>query len=80
MCSWDGSAAGVPVRLLGPPTSAPGAREAVVDVPDLTAAGARAQPMTDDGAADLYGDGKEAEDLSHPAWQKSRGAWFTLGG
>ena len=69
-----------PVKLLDLPTSDPGAWEAIVDVPDLTAAGARAQLMTDDGAADLYGDGEEAKDLSHPEWQKSRSTWFTLGG
>lgn len=51
-----------------------------MDVPDLTAAGARAQLMTDNGAADLYGDGEEAKDLGRPEWQKSRSTWFTLGG
>ncbi|MFE0625953.1 hypothetical protein ACFW3D_03195 [Streptomyces sp. NPDC058864] len=78
--SWDGSAGSAPVKLLDLPTSDPGAWEAVVEVPDLTATGARAQLMTDNGAADLYGDGKEAKDLTHPEWQKSRTTWFTLGG
>ncbi|WP_329191290.1 hypothetical protein [Actinacidiphila glaucinigra] len=36
--------------------------------------------MTDNGAADLYGDGEEAKDLGRPEWQKSRSTWFTLGG
>lgn len=51
-----------------------------MDVPDLTVPGARAQLPADNGAADLYGDGKEAKDLTHPEWQKSRSTWFTLGG
>ncbi|KOV70977.1 hypothetical protein [Streptomyces sp. MMG1121] len=41
-------------------------------------AASRVQLITDDGAADLYGDGTEAKDLSHPEWQKSRTTWFTL--
>ncbi|MFD4562724.1 hypothetical protein ACFWP5_51945 [Streptomyces sp. NPDC058469] len=78
--SWTGSAADRPVKLRDLPTSDPGAWEAVVDVPDLTASGARAQLITDDGAADLYGDGTEAKDLSHEEWQKSRSTWFTVTG
>jgi hypothetical protein len=58
----------------------PGAWKAAVDVPDLTVPGARVQLMTDNGAADRSGDGQEAKDPTHPEWQKSRSAWFTLGG
>lgn len=47
-------------------------------VPDLSVAGARVQLITDSGSADLYGDGTEAKDLTHPEWKKSRAAWFTL--
>ncbi|MEV0484412.1 hypothetical protein AB0I69_27830 [Streptomyces sp. NPDC050508] len=78
--SWTGNAADSPVKLRDLPTTDPGAWEAVVDVPDLTASGARAQLITDDGSADLYGDGTEAKDLSYPEWQKSRSTWFTVTG
>ncbi|MET7679642.1 hypothetical protein [Streptomyces sp. NPDC005423] len=78
--SWTGNAADRPVQLRSLPTSDPGAWEAVVDVPDLTVPGARAQLITDDGAADLYGDGTDAKDLTHPEWQKSRATWFTVTG
>ncbi|MFI8241545.1 DUF3616 domain-containing protein [Streptomyces sp. NPDC085866] len=75
---WDGVAGHQPVKVLDLPTSDAGAWESVVSVPDLDAAGARVQLITDDGAADLYGDATEAKDLSHPEWQKSRTTWFTL--
>ncbi|MFI9241362.1 hypothetical protein ACIGXF_01970 [Streptomyces sp. NPDC053086] len=77
--SWDGIPGHRPVRVLDLPTADAGGWESVVSVPDLTAAGARVQLITDDGAADLYGDGTEAKDLTHPEWQKSRSTWFTLG-
>ncbi|MFI0809970.1 hypothetical protein [Streptomyces echinatus] len=76
--SWDGVAGHRPVKVLDLPTADAGGWESVVSVPDLTAAGARVQLLTDDGAADLYGDGTEAKDLTHPEWQKSRTTWFTL--
>ncbi|MFI2757356.1 hypothetical protein ACH5A3_00545 [Streptomyces echinatus] len=76
--SWDGVAGHRPVKVLDLPTADAGGWESVVSVPDLTAAGARVQLITDDGAADLYGDGTEAKDLTHPEWQKSRTTWFTL--
>jgi hypothetical protein len=78
--SWDGDPAHAPVKRLDLPTSDPGGWEAIVDVPDLTVSGARAQLITDDGSADLYGDGTEAKDLTHPEWKKSRATWFTVGG
>jgi Protein of unknown function (DUF3616) len=76
---WDGVAGDAPAKLLDLPTDDQGAWEAVVDVPDLTASGARAQLLTDDGADDLYGDGQQAKDLSHEEWQKDRAVWFPLG-
>jgi Protein of unknown function (DUF3616) len=76
--SWDGVAAHAPVKVLDLPTADAGAWESVVDVPDLGQPGARAQLITDDGDADLYGDGTQAKDLGHPEWQKSRTTWFTL--
>ncbi|MFK0176846.1 DUF3616 domain-containing protein [Streptomyces xanthochromogenes] len=78
--SWDGVAGHAPVKRADLPTSDPGGWEAVVDVPDLSQAGARAQFITDDGSADLYGDGTEAKDLSHAEWKKSRATWFTVTG
>ncbi|WP_335935979.1 DUF3616 domain-containing protein [Streptomyces sp. PTD5-9] len=78
--SWDGVAAHAPVKRLDLPTGDPGGWEAVVDVPDLGAPGARAQLITDCGSADLYGDGTEAKDLDHDEWKKSRAVWFTVGG
>lgn len=78
--SWDGVAAHAPVKLRDLPTSDPGGWEAVVDVPDLSVPGARAQLITDDGSADLYGDGTDAKDLTHPEWKKSRATWFTVTG
>ncbi|MEU9096297.1 DUF3616 domain-containing protein [Streptomyces sp. NPDC048361] len=76
--SWDGVAGHTPVKRADLPTSDPGGWEAVVDVPDLSQAGAKAQFITDDGSADLYGDGTEAKDLTHPEWKKSRATWFTV--
>ncbi|MEU6018320.1 DUF3616 domain-containing protein [Streptomyces sp. NPDC047515] len=77
--SWDGVAAHAPVKRADLPTADPGGWEAVVDVPDLTVPGARAQLITDAGSADLYGDGTEAKDLDHAEWKKSRATWFTVG-
>ncbi|MGI5460757.1 DUF3616 domain-containing protein [Streptomyces sp. CA-249302] len=77
--SWDGVAGHQPVKVLDLPTTDAGGWESIVSVPDLTQSGARVQLITDDGAADLYGDGTEAKDLTHPEWQKSRSTWFTLG-
>ncbi|MFI8004260.1 hypothetical protein [Streptomyces sp. NPDC086010] len=77
--SWDGVAGHAPVRRATLPTTDPGGWEAVVSVPDLTVAGARAQVITDAGAADLYGDGTEAKDLDYAEWKKSRATWFTVG-
>ncbi|MCX5379043.1 hypothetical protein [Streptomyces sp. NBC_00091] len=76
---WDGIPGHAPVKRADLPTTDPGGWEAVVEVPDLTAPGARVQLVTDNGAADLYGDGTEAKDLTHPEWKKARAAWFTLG-
>ncbi|MFG3226053.1 hypothetical protein ACGF07_14895 [Kitasatospora sp. NPDC048194] len=76
---WDGRPGSAPVKLIDLPTSDAGAWEAVPDVPDLDAPGARAQLITDNGSADLYGDGTAAKDLTHPEWKKSRSTWFTLG-
>ncbi|MGW3813763.1 hypothetical protein [Streptomyces sp. NPDC005046] len=76
--SWDGVPGHAPVKRLDLPTSDPGGWEAIVDVPDLTVSGARAQLITDDGSADLYGDGTEAKDLTHAEWKKSRATWFTV--
>ncbi|MFJ3301977.1 hypothetical protein ACIPSA_02420 [Streptomyces sp. NPDC086549] len=78
--SWTGNAADRPVKLRDLPTSDPGGWEAVVDVPDLSTAGARAQLLTDNGSADLYGDSTEAKDLTHAEWKKSRTVWFTVTG
>ncbi|MET8543166.1 hypothetical protein ABZW03_21315 [Kitasatospora sp. NPDC004799] len=75
---WDGRPGSRPTKLIDLPTSDYGAWEAVVDVPDLDAPGARAQLITDDGSADLYGDGTAAKDLTHPEWKKSRSTWFAL--
>ncbi|MFJ6383653.1 hypothetical protein ACIQI7_27060 [Kitasatospora sp. NPDC092039] len=75
---WDGRPGSRPTKLTDLPTSDYGAWEAVVDVPDLDAPGARAQLITDDGSADLYGDATAAKDLTHPEWKKSRSTWFTL--
>ncbi|MFD7165584.1 DUF3616 domain-containing protein [Streptomyces violascens] len=76
--SWDGVAGHAPVKRADLPAGDPGGWEAVVDVPDLNQAGTRAQFITDDGSADLYGDGTEAKDLTHPEWKKSRATWFTV--
>ncbi|MER6300871.1 hypothetical protein ABT247_15080 [Kitasatospora sp. NPDC001539] len=76
---WDGRPGSAPVKLIDLPTSDAGAWEAVPDVPNLDAPGARAQLITDNGSADLYGDGTAAKDLTHPEWKKSRSTWFTLG-
>ncbi|MEU0131612.1 hypothetical protein [Streptomyces sp. NPDC006289] len=77
--SWDGVAGHTPVQRAALPTTDPGGWEAVVAVPDLTVPGARAQVITDAGAADLYGDGTEAKDLDHAEWKKSRAVRFTVG-
>jgi hypothetical protein len=76
--SWDGVAGLAPVKELDLPTTDAGGWEAIVDVPDLTQPGAQVELITDDGDADLYGDGTEAKDLAQPEWQKSRSTWFTL--
>ena len=78
--AWDGDPAHAPAKSRDLPTTDPGGWEAVVDVPDLTVPGARAQLLTDNGSADLYGDGTEAKDLTHPEWKKSRATWFTVTG
>ncbi|GGV76572.1 hypothetical protein GCM10015535_08670 [Streptomyces gelaticus] len=78
--AWDGVASHAPVKRADLPTTDPGGWEAVVDVPDLTVPGARAQLITDAGSADLYGDGTEAKDLDHAEWKKFRATWFTVGG
>ncbi|WP_257032901.1 DUF3616 domain-containing protein [Streptomyces sp. 1331.2] len=75
---WNGLPGSQPVKLVDLPTGDYGAWEAVPDVPDLDAPGARAQLITDDGSADLYHDGTAAKDLTHPEWKKSRSTWFTL--
>ncbi|MFD8287563.1 hypothetical protein ACFV2B_04950 [Streptomyces lavendulae] len=75
---WDGIPGHAPVKRADLPTSDPGGWESIVDVPDLTVPGARVQLITDSGSADLYGDGTEAKDLTHPEWKKSRSAWFAL--
>ncbi|WP_411106157.1 hypothetical protein [Streptomyces sp. cmx-4-9] len=75
---WDGVPGHAPVKRADLPTTDPGGWEALVDVPDLTAPGARVQLITDSGSADLYGDGAEAKDLTHAEWKKARSAWFTL--
>ncbi|MFF1413640.1 DUF3616 domain-containing protein [Streptomyces sp. NPDC058289] len=75
---WDGIAGHAPVKRADLPTTDPGGWEAIVAVPDVSVAGARVQLITDSGSADLYGDGTEAKDLTHPEWKKSRAAWFTL--
>ncbi|MFJ6052506.1 hypothetical protein [Streptomyces sp. NPDC092307] len=76
---WDGVPGHAPVKRADLPTTDPGGWEAIVEVPDLTVAGARVQLITDSGSADLYGDGTEAKDLTHAEWKKARAAWFTLG-
>ncbi|WP_327351252.1 hypothetical protein [Streptomyces sp. NBC_01304] len=78
--AWDGIAGHAPVKRMDLPTADPGGWEAVVDVPDLTAPGARAQLLTDSGSADLYGDGTAAKDLTHAEWKKARATWFTVTG
>ncbi|MFG3122860.1 DUF3616 domain-containing protein [Streptomyces sp. NPDC048201] len=77
--TWDGVAGHQPVKTLDLPTADAGGWESVVSVPDLGVPGGRVQLVTDDGTADLYGDGTEAKDLSHPEWRKSRATFFTLG-
>ncbi|GAA3173911.1 hypothetical protein GCM10017688_26120 [Streptomyces ramulosus] len=77
--TWDGVPGHAPVKSQDLPTKDPGGWEAVVDVPDLSAPDARAQLITDDGSADLYGDGTEAKDLPHDEWKKSRATWFPVG-
>ncbi|MCY0917698.1 DUF3616 domain-containing protein [Streptomyces sp. H27-G5] len=75
---WDGVAGHAPVKRTDLPTTDPGGWEAIVEVPDLSVAGARVQLITDSGSGDLYGDGTEAKDLTHAEWKKARAAWFTL--
>ncbi|MFJ5517631.1 hypothetical protein ACIQB4_11250 [Streptomyces griseoluteus] len=76
---WDGVAGHQPVKVLDLPTADAGGWESVVSVPDLDVSGGRVQLITDDGSADLYGDGTQAKDLAHPEWHKSRSTFFTLG-
>jgi hypothetical protein len=76
---WDGVPGHAPVKRADLPTTDPGGWEAIVEVPDLSVPGVRVQLITDSGSADLYGDGTEAKDLTHPEWKKARAAWFTLG-
>ncbi|MFD9573932.1 hypothetical protein ACFWBI_29345 [Streptomyces sp. NPDC059982] len=76
---WDGIPGHAPVKRADLPTGDPGGWETIVEVPDLNGPGARVQLVTDSGSADLYGDGTEAKDLTHPEWKKARAAWFTLG-
>ncbi|WP_443060115.1 hypothetical protein [Streptomyces sp. NBC_00444] len=78
--TWDSNPARTPAKTRDLPTSDPGGCEAVIDVPDLTTPGARAQLLTDNGSTDLYGDGTEARDLAHAEWKESRGTWFTVTG
>ncbi|MEV5611302.1 DUF3616 domain-containing protein [Streptomyces sp. NPDC052225] len=75
---WDGVAGHAPVKRADLPTSDPGGWESVVAVPDLSVPGQRAQLITDNGSAVLYGDGVQAKDLTHPEWKKSRAGWFTV--
>jgi hypothetical protein len=75
---WDGVAGHAPSKLRDLPTSDPGGWESVVSVPDLDAAGGRVQLITDNGDADLYGDGTAAKDLTHDEWKKSRTVRFPL--
>ncbi|MEU2058883.1 hypothetical protein [Streptomyces sp. NPDC013455] len=77
--SWDGHAGHRPVKTLDLPTADAGGWECVASVPGPVAAGARVRLITDNGSADLYGDGTTAKDLPHPEWRKSRTTWFTLG-
>lgn len=77
--AWDGVPAHAPTKRADlPATGAGGAWEAVVSVPDLRTPGSRVQLISDNGGADLYGDGRRAKDLEHPEWKKARAAWFTL--
>ncbi|MFF2523039.1 hypothetical protein [Streptomyces liangshanensis] len=76
--SWDGVAGHAPVKRLDLPTSDAGGWEAIVDVPDAAAQDPRVQLITDNGSADLYGDGTEAKDLDHAEWKKSRTVRFAL--
>nr|WP_229841165.1 DUF3616 domain-containing protein [Streptomyces brasiliensis] len=76
--SWDGVAGHQPVKVLDLPTSDAGGWESIVSVPSTDVSGAQVQLITDDGDADLYGDGGQAKDLDHPEWQKSRSTWFPL--
>ncbi|MFF2952163.1 hypothetical protein ACFVVU_12585 [Kitasatospora sp. NPDC057965] len=75
---WDGRPGSQPVKVLDLPTSDAGGWEAVADIPDLGAPGARVQLITDDGSAVLYNDGIAAKDLAQPEFKKSRTTWFTL--
>lgn len=72
--SWNGVASQAPALVRTLPTADAGAWEAIV-----AEAGGQVRLLADCGAADLYGDGTDAKDLSHPQWQKSRAAWFTVG-
>ncbi|MYT71036.1 MULTISPECIES: DUF3616 domain-containing protein [unclassified Streptomyces] len=75
---WDGVAGHAPTKVRDLPTTDPGGWEAVVSVPDLTASGQSVQLITDNGDADLYGDGTEAKDLDHDEWKKARTVRFTV--
>ncbi|MET9698065.1 hypothetical protein ABZY31_14230 [Streptomyces sp. NPDC006529] len=77
--SWDGVPGHAPVKRTDLPTRDAGGWEAIVEVPDLGVPGARVQLITDCGSADLYGDGTDAKDLTHPEWKKARSGWFTIG-
>ncbi|MEU4218518.1 hypothetical protein [Actinoplanes sp. NPDC026623] len=70
--SWSGVAGQAPALVRSLPTADAGAWEAIV-----AETGGQVRLLADCGAADLYGDGSDAKDLSHPEWQKSRAVWFT---
>lgn len=75
---WTGEPGDRPRKALDLPASDAGNWESVVAVPDRGDSAARVRLLTDNGSADLYGDGSEAKDLKHPEWQKSRSTAFAL--
>lgn len=75
---WTGKPGDQPEKALGLPASDAGNWESIAAVRDLGKPDARVQLVTDNGSADLYGDGTEAKDLEYPEWQKSRSTWFRL--
>lgn len=75
---WTGRPDDAPVKVRDLPTSDAGAWEALVDVPDLNMPGQQVQLLTDNGSADLYGDGSQAKDLAREEWKKSRSSWFSV--